>query len=154
MRAFIKEAEEKGPVTSSVFSGPADRGSEYGGLPFYGIHVVEMALALNGAGVVSVDAVENQKNIVATLAYADGRIVTLNFLGDAAYVFHMLAFGKQGHVGRALDAGTCYKDGLDVVLSMVRTGKMPLTPKELLEPVLILDSIDKSLVSGKAVSIA
>lgn len=153
MQAFIKEAEAAGPVSVSVFSGPADRKSEYGGLPFYGIHTVELAQALNGAGVVSVRALENNKNVVATLTYADGRVVTLNFMGEAAYVFHMLAFGKNGHVGRALDAGTCYKDGLEIVLSMVKTGKAPLTRNELLEPVLILDAIEKSLGNGGVVRI-
>lgn len=154
MIGFKKEAEEKGPVRSAVFSGPADRRSEYGGLPFYGIHVVEMAQALLGTGVESVHAVENAKNTVATLCYGDGRIMTLNFLGDAAYVFHMLAFGKQGWVGRALDASTCYRDGLEVVLSMVRTGAMPLGRQELLEPVLVLAGIERSLTSGQSVQIA
>jgi len=153
MLAFVKEAEEVGPVSLSVFSGPADRQSEYGGLPFYGIHTVELAQALNGPGVISVHAVENKKNIVATLMYEDGRVTVLNFLGDAAYVFHMLAFGKKGHVGRALDAGTCYKDGLEIVLAMVRTGKRPLERNELLEPVLILDAIERSLGTGKAVRV-
>jgi len=154
MVAFVKEAHEKGPITSAVFSGPADRQSEYGGLPFYGIHLVEMMQALHGPGIVSVQAVEHRKNVVATLCYGDDRIATLNFLGNAAYVFHMLAFGKQGWVGRALDAGTCYRDGLEVVLSMVRTGKMPLRREELLEPVLVLAGIERSLTSGEPAELA
>jgi predicted dehydrogenase len=154
MLAFKKEADDKGPVRSAVFSGPADRESEYGGLPFYGVHLVEMAQALLGTGVERVHAAENKKNLVATLHYDDGQVMTLNFLGDAAYVFHMLAFGKQGWVGRALDSGTCYFDGLQVVLSMVRTGTMPLSREELLEPVLVLAGVERSLGSGQAVKIA
>lgn len=154
MLGFKKEADEKGPVKSAVFSGPADRGSEYGGLPFYGVHIVEMAQALLGTGVGSVHAVENKKNIVATLHYEDGRVMILNFLGDAAYVFHMLAFGKQGWVGRPLDASTCYRDGLETVLSMVRSGTKPLSREELLEPVLVLAGVERSLKLGQMVKIA
>ncbi len=150
---FIAEAKEKGPISSAVMTGPADRESEYGGLPFYGIHIVEMMQALYGPGVKTVRAVEQQKTIVAIVQYDDERIMTLNFVGDASYVFHMLAFGKEGWVGRALDAGSCYKDGLEVVLEMVRTGDMPLDREALLEPVMTLDAIEKSLATGNAVNL-
>jgi len=153
MRGFVKDMGEKGKITSAVFSGPADRKSEYGGLPFYGIHTVEMMEALHGAGVKRVHAVEREKTIVVTAEYEDDRIVTLNFLGDAAYVFHMLAFAKDGWISRALDASTCYRDGLEVVLGMVRTGTVPLAAKELFEPVAILTGIEKSLATGRAVDI-
>jgi predicted dehydrogenase len=154
MLDFKKEMDDLGPTSSAVFSGPADRESEYGGLPFYGIHIAEMMQALYGPGVKSVSAVENGKNIVATLGYEGGRVGTLNFLGDASYVFHMLAFGKDGWAGRALDASTCYRDGLEVVLKMVESGNRPLTNEALLEPVLVLEAIESSLSSGNTVNLA
>jgi hypothetical protein len=114
-----------------------------------------MMEALHGAGARRIRAVEHGKTIVATVEYPDDRIVTLNFLGDASYVFHMLAFGKKGWTGCALDASTCYRDGLEVVLEMVRTGKWPLDRNELFEPVAILRAIEDSLRGGgKAVEIA
>jgi predicted dehydrogenase len=152
MVAFINEANEVGPISSGVLTGPADRASEYGGLPFYGVHIVEMMQALYGPGVRSVHAVEQGKTIVATVVF-DDRIMTLNFIGDASYVFHMLAFGKSGWVGRALDAGSCYKDGLEVVLEMVKTGKWPIGREELLEPVKTLEAIEKSLDTGTTVEL-
>lgn len=153
MISFKAEMNEKGPVRAAVFSGPADRQSEYDGLPFYGVHIIEMMQALYGAGVKSVAASENQKNIVATLSYADGEVGVLNFLGDVSPGFNMLAFGKNGWSGRGLDASTCYRDGLEVVMEMVKTGKWPLTPEELLEPVRVLEAIDESLNTGKRVSL-
>ena len=153
MLAFVKEAEETAPFNFSSFAGPADRQSEYGGLPFYGVHIVEMMAALNGSGVKSVHAVENGKNITASVTYESGKLVTLNFLGDSSYVFHMSVFGKEGWKSRALDSGTCYKDGLELVLEMVRTGNWPLSREELLEPVLVLTAIEQSLVTGKSVDI-
>ncbi len=153
MLAFKAEMDSLGPVASAVFSGPADRKSEYDGLPFYGVHIIEMMQALYGAGIKTVTASETGKNIVATLGYADGRVGTVNFLGDAKYVFHMLAFGKEGWAGRALDASTCYRDGLEVVLKMVETGSWPLSPEELLEPVRVLEAIEQSLNTGKGVAL-
>ena len=151
MLSFRSEMDKLGPIASAVFSGPADRQSEYGGLPFYGIHIAEMLQALVGTGVESVCANENGKNIAATLNYADGKLAVLNFLGEASYVFHMLAFAKDGWNGRALDASTCYQDGLEVVLDMVKTGKRPLTDEELLEPVRVLEAIEESLTSGGSI---
>ena len=156
MLDFVAETKEKGPAPSAIFSGPADRESEYSGLPFYGVHIVEMMQAFQGVGVQTVHAVERGKSIVATLTYGDDRTAVLNFLpqGQVAYVFHMLAFCRDGWVGRALDAGSCYKDGLEVVLEMVRTRTMPLSREELLETVATLAAIERSLVTGKAVDTA
>lgn len=152
MLSFKQEAGEL-EITSAVFSGPADRESEYGGLPFYGVHIAEMMQALYGPGVRSVSATQHEKNIVATLHYEGGQMGTLNFLGDASYVFHMLAFGKKGWIGRALDASTCYRDGLEVVLEMVRSGKRPLSNAALMEPVRVLEAIEESLDSGSLVTL-
>jgi predicted dehydrogenase len=152
MLSFKQEADEL-EITSAVFSGPADRESEYGGLPFYGVHIAEMMQALYGPGVRSVSATQHEKNIVAALHYEGGQMGTLNFFGDASYVFHMLAFGKKGWTGRALDASTCYRDGLEVVLEMVRSGKRPLSNAALMEPVRVLEAIEESLNSGSLVTL-
>ena len=154
MRAFIEEAKAFGNVPFTSFTGPADRQSEYGGLPFYGVHIAELMAEMNGSGVRSVYAVENNKTVVATVRYESDKTSTLNFLGNASYVFHMSAFGEEGFAARKLDAGSCYKDGLEVVLEMVRSGKPPLSREELLEPVLVLTAIEQSLVAGKSVDIA
>ena len=154
MRTFVQEANEVGPFHFSSFAGPADRQSEYGGLPFYGVHIAEMMAALNGSGVKSVHAVENRETISASVVYEDDKTVTLNFLGKATYVFHMSVFGENGWKARALDSGTCYKDGMEIVLDMVNTGKWPLTKRELMESVLVLTAVEQSLVTGKSVDVA
>ncbi len=154
MRAFVEEAREFGEIPFTSFTGPADRQSEYGGLPFYGVHIAELMGQMNGPGVRSVYAVENNKTIVATVRYSTDRTSTLSFLGNAKYVFHMAAFGEKGYSSRQLDASTCYKNGLEVALEMVRSGKQPLSREELLEPVLVLTAIEQSLVTGKPVDIA
>jgi predicted dehydrogenase len=154
MRAFIDEAKAGGPIHMATMSGPADRQSEYGGLPFYGVHIAEMLQELVGTGVHSVHAVQNNQSIVATVTYYDDVIATLSFLGNTNYVFHMGSFGEKGHVARPLDAGSCYRDGLDVVLKMLETGEAPLNREQLLEPVKVMTAIDQSLITGKSVDIS
>ncbi len=102
-RAYGDGMAQAGPVKYAAYLGPCTRKNDYGGIIFYGIHVVELMLHFHGADVVSVDAVENppgadKSNISAACRYADGALVTLGLLGDGAYMFHMLGVGSEGIV--------------------------------------------------------
>lgn len=150
---FIKKTEEIAPLTAGVSAGPADAEEhrQYGGLPFYGIHAVELMLATFGYEVESLLAAERQKNILVSVKYRDGALVALYFLGNASYVFHLVAYGKEGHLENVVDASTCYADGLKVFLKMIETGKPPLSGNELIAPVRILEAVEQSLSAGKEI---
>lgn len=153
MRDFIASLANAGSLTAGMSSGPADRYSEYDGIFFYGIHAVEMMNAVWGYGCKSVTAVENGKNIQAVCAFDDGAMVTLNLLGDAKYVFHVAAFGTEGHGEYTVDSGTCYHDGLKIIVETMTTGKWPLTREQLLEPVKILLALELSLKEQRTVAL-
>ncbi len=140
-----------GTLTAGVSTGPADLESEYGGIFFYGIHAVELMNAVWGYGCRSVAAVAHDKNVMATCKLADGAIVVLNMLGAAKYVFHLVAFGKDGWKDYVVDSATCYYDGMQVFMETLRTGKWPFTRDQLLEPVKILAALDKSLKENREV---
>ncbi|HRK35486.1 MAG TPA: Gfo/Idh/MocA family oxidoreductase [Candidatus Hydrogenedentes bacterium] len=150
--ASLPGAVEK-PVTG-MSAGPAEIDSEYDGLPFYGVHTVEMMLATFGYGVESVTAVEQNKNVMATCRYKSGPVVTLNFLYHAAYVFHVTVYGTKGYSSHAVDSGDSYYQGMKVIMETLRTGKWPLTPEQLLEPVQVLSATLKSLAEKREVALS
>jgi len=147
--AGLKDAIDT-PV-AGVSTGPADIDSEYDGLVFYGIHTVELMHATWGYGVTSVTAVENNKFIMAVCKFSAGPIVTLNFLYREPYIFHLSAFGKKGFSDHKVDSATSYSEGLKVIMEMMRTGKWPLTPQQLLEPIQVLAAVNKSLAEKREV---
>jgi predicted dehydrogenase len=153
---YVNDIQAKlGPLAGGMSTGPADLASEYGGVFFYGIHAVEMMNVVWGYGCDSVTATEHNKNCLAVCTFKTGATVTVNLLhGDnAQYVFHVVAFGKEGWKDHLVDSSTCYYDGMQVFMETLRTGKWPLTRDQLLEPVQILAAIEKSLREKRAVKL-
>lgn len=154
LTAYVKSLDETaGRLTTGVSTGPADVNSEYGGIFFYGIHAVEVMNTVWGYGCESVQAVAHNGNVMAACKFANGSLVTLNLLGNATYVFHVLAFGKKGWKAHTIEGATYYFESLKVILDMMRTGHWPLTRDQLLEPVRILTAIDRSLKEEREVRV-
>jgi predicted dehydrogenase len=151
---LAKALQQIGPITAGTLTGPCDIASEYGGLFFYGVHVVELMLALFGTGVKSVQATTHKGNTVGIVRYKTDRIVTLNLLYNAQYVFHILAFGKQGWKAHLPDGAGLYPQGLRLFLKMVKTGERPFSDAELLEPVQIMAALQQSLATGQEVALS
>ncbi|MDZ4860997.1 MAG: Gfo/Idh/MocA family oxidoreductase [Candidatus Hydrogenedentes bacterium] len=150
--ASLKGAVET-PV-SGLSTGPAEIDSEYDGLIFYGIHAVELMLAAWGYGVTSVTATEHNKNVMAVCRFKTGPIVTLHFLYKAAYVFHLTMYGSKGYSTHAVDSSTSYYEGMKVIMETLRTGKWPLTPEQLLEPIQVMAATMKSLSEKREVQLS
>jgi predicted dehydrogenase len=144
--AFMADVEERvGPLTAGVSTGPADVNSEYGGIFFYGIHAVELMNTVWGYGCRSVCASAHNGNISAACKLESGALVTLNLLGNASSVFHLAAHGPKGWLASPVDAGTSYIQGMRVIIDTLRLNEWPLTRDQLLEPVKILNAIQRSL---------
>ena len=75
----IKNAVENGSrigkIKSAMLNFPAELTNEYGGLYFYGAHLVEMTLAAFGYNPKSVVATEQNENVVAVLKYDNYQII-------------------------------------------------------------------------------
>ncbi|MGC8971399.1 MAG: Gfo/Idh/MocA family protein [bacterium] len=144
----------KGPLTAGFVCGPADINSEYQGIFFYGVHIVELCQEIFGSGVERVIAVNNNNNIAITLTYPDDRIVELLMLGNAVYTFTISAFGKNGWSywdGRQTTSPYYY--GLLKFLEMIKTSKLPIDYDDMLEVVKVLKAIEVSYLSGSEVYI-
>lgn len=152
-RQYIQKLKKISPVTAGISCGPADLRSEYGGIFFYGVHTVELMLATFGSGVESITAQENRGNVTAIAKYRDDKIITLQFLGNAKYVFQIIAYGKGGWSEHVVDFSTCYYEGLKVFLNMIRRKKLPISFPEMLESVAILTAVEESLKKGETVKL-
>jgi predicted dehydrogenase len=145
---FLKTMKSAEKLVSGSIKGPASLQNEYGGLPFYGVHVTELLAAIFGYGVRQVNATEHRGNVHATAIYDDERMVNLQFLSNSTHDFHVTTHGLKGWGEYRIDTAGCYKYGLDLVLEMIRNKKRPLTDDQLLETVCVTDSVVKSYKRG------
>ncbi|MCC6145021.1 MAG: Gfo/Idh/MocA family oxidoreductase [Candidatus Hydrogenedentes bacterium] len=151
---FLQKLQaDAGPLKTGNVAGPCDPASEYGGVFFYGIHVVELMNATFGYGCDEVEAVSHGDTILVNCKYPDGKLVALHLMHNTKYVFHITAFGEKDFGAHTVDSSTSYYDGLKVILHTMKTGEWPLTADQLLEPVRILAAIDRSLKEGGSVRI-
>ena len=74
----IKEQlESMGKINHVVSFGPVELNSKYGGIFFYGVHMVEPLLFWFGENVSRVRVSKNGEKATASLAYKDGKLVTM-----------------------------------------------------------------------------
>ncbi|NUR89739.1 MAG: Gfo/Idh/MocA family oxidoreductase [Nonomuraea sp.] len=145
--AMRERLEPLGEIRSVIATGPVQRESPYGGLAFYGIHPVEMALALlpapEGEPVVSV-----LPGAVLAAARAGDAHAAVNLVerdADGAVPFAIQVTGTRGVLAEQLALGKGYTlPALRVFLDMVRTGEQPLDDAELLAPVRMLAAITRA----------
>jgi len=146
--ALAARAAELGPLRSVTATGSADEASEYGGIFFYGIHPVDVALRLapGPLGEVRVDRVG--ESIVASATAGDAR-VTVNLIKpgpEEPVPFHALAVGRGGIAARELPVdGNYLAPGIALFLDMVEGTAAPLSRAELLRPIEFLEGIDRAL---------
>ena len=156
--SLFKLAEEKGtPVTSSSalrfaveLEAERQRFSDLGALSsvvsvgpgewyYYGVHAVEQLYALVGPGVEWVQRLTWPDRDVAILSYADGPTAVVQTLRDAAYCFHLTAYGANGlHAVQISDSNGFYGAQMRAAVAMARTGKPPIEPQETLELLAVL----------------
>ncbi|MFH0964181.1 MAG: Gfo/Idh/MocA family oxidoreductase [Planctomycetota bacterium] len=153
-QALAKEIRKQGRLVALSLTGPCDIRSKYGGVFFYGIHQVEVALELMGTDVREVKATRHHGNAIATLAFGSGALASLQFLKDAAYKFQATAACEKAVFSAPIEADNDpYLLGTRTWLTMARTGKMPYTFEELLAPVAVMAAIERSIRTGRAVRV-
>lgn len=148
-RRFQRKLEPLGRLITGSISG-ANHGAgappqAYGGLPFYGCHVVELMGELFGTGVVSVQASRHGTHILATARFDDERVVNLQFLGDVEPAWHVTAYAAKGSAHYQVDTRDCYRRAMGVILRMARTGRRPLSDEQMLQSVRVMEMIAEAL---------
>ena len=145
----IKEQlESMGKINHIVSFGPADLNSKYGGIFFYGVHMVEPMLFWFGDNVNRVRVSENGNKATASLAYDDGKLVTMMF-SNIAHGWDTFVETEEGIIKLTsrIEKSDPSKNYVDMV-EMFRTGKEPRSHKSILAGVAVLEAIEKSVLSG------
>lgn len=154
-RRFKKSLAGAGKTLAGALYGPCDIRSEYGGVFFYGIHQVAMALEAFGYNVGSTLVAKSGGDATGQLIYPDGLVVTLNFIRSGCKGFHITAVGEKRSMHKALarDADP-FSASLKKIAAMFKTGKEPETHERLLAPIAVLEALGKSVKSGRVAKVA
>lgn len=145
----ISQVHAAGPVTQVLRTGTADFESEYGGIFFYGVHVVEPLLYMFGEDIREVKVTRNGKQGTAALRYASGLFATL--------VFKTKAYGWETYIetgDKWMELKTRVEE-LDpplnyvAMVEMFRTGREPRTHQSILNGISVLEALEQSGQTGK-----
>lgn len=142
-----------GNVSGGCINFPGDLESEYGGIFFYGSHLIEMMLSVFGYDVKSVTAKTiAPKNSSVIVKYED-KMVTLAF-NNLCSSYYVTVYGDKKVCSQEVDISFIYKLGFAKFVEMLKTNKMPLSFDDLVKPVYILNAIQKSLDEDREVQIS
>lgn len=155
---FLQAARQLEGVRTGNYSGPATRRNPYGGVLFYAIHSIEMMLMTQGTGVQWVQALEGPAvddngngTMVATCAWQDGMVATIELTVDAKYAFRATALGRKEVHSVTLDISDCYAEGLKQILAVLRGASSPVSATEMIEAIQIGAAVELSISEERRV---
>lgn len=133
-------------VRLAQLAGPCDFGSPHGG-PFHAApRLIELALGLLGERVIALRAARVRGAVAVDLVWERDVIGMLGYVKDADPAFRASLFGPSGSVSREVvvddDAVTAV---LSRVVDMFESGRAPLGARRLLQPVVLVHAIVRSL---------
>lgn len=143
MKHQIEAMSEIGQV---VMYGPCDIESPYGGVFFYGPHLVEPIIYLFGLEVEKVRMTDNGKNSSAQLIYKNGMPVTLIFTKNYKWQLFVSTGDALKEISSRLDSKVPGKNDVDMV-NMFKTGKEPRSHESILTGIAVLEALERSLTS-------
>ncbi len=143
-----KQVEEAGQMNHIVCFGPVDIDSQWGGVFFYGVHLVDTLSTLFGDfNIEKVRVTRNGKKAVADLAFKNGMLATLIFMTQT-YAFKYMAETKKGII--ELKSTVVKEKGKPEIayvkmVEMFRTGVEPRTHQSILYSMSVLEALERSV---------
>jgi predicted dehydrogenase len=143
------KAEMLGQIKNLVVFGPADIESPWGGIFFYGVHMVDQILYMFGGNVEKVRVSKKGNVATGTLLFNNGMIATLVFLTQGRNRI-IYAESDKGVIEltsdvQESDPPKAYAD----MVEMFRTGKEPRSHERILYGIAVLEALEKSVTSDK-----
>uniref|UniRef100_UPI0032171707 Gfo/Idh/MocA family protein n=1 Tax=uncultured Draconibacterium sp. TaxID=1573823 RepID=UPI0032171707 len=148
-----KQVEQLGEFNNVVRYGPVELDSKYGGVFFYGVHILQPLMFMFGEDIEKVRIARNGSRGSANLLFKSGLYATLVFT-NLSYGWSTFVETKNGVVQlksqvEEPDPGKAYVD----MVNMFRTGKEPRSHQSILNGVAVLEALEKSAVSEKWVNV-
>ena len=149
-----EDIADMGRVVSVVTTGPCDVESEWGGVFFYGIHQVDMAVRLLDNDVTHAQVNLGEHNHTGTLYSSSGSVSTLNLFTQGHSAFHVSVICEKGRVDRVIGYDeNPYLGGTSAFCDMFKTGNTDETRESMLKPVAVLEALEKSIVQGEKIEV-
>jgi predicted dehydrogenase len=138
-----------GQIRQVIRTGTVDLDSEYGGIFFYGIHIVEPLMYMFGEDIQEVKVTRNGKYGNAGLKFSSGLFATLIFK-EKAYGWETFVEtdDKFFELKSRVEENDPPKNYADMV-EMFRTGKEPRSHQSILNGVSVLEALEKSAETEK-----
>jgi predicted dehydrogenase len=138
-----------GEINNVVRYGSADIESPYGGIFFYGVHLVQPLMYMFGDDIKVVKINKYGKKAGAVLIFESGLQANLVF-SSLHYGWETFVETKKGVVElksrvQETNPERCYRD----LVGMFRTGKEPLSHASILKYVAVLEAMEKSALNEK-----
>lgn len=136
-------------INQVIRYGPVDLESKYGGIFFYGAHIVQPLLYLFGDNVQKVQVHQNGKNSSASLVFKDGMLATLVFT-TKKYGWSTYIETEEGIIPLKsnIEEQKPDKNYIDMV-KMFKTGQEPRSHASIIYCVAVLEALEKSVASGQ-----
>lgn len=141
-----KQVETMGEISHVVFSGPVDLESPYGGVFFYGVHLVQPLMYIFGDDIQKVRITRIGKNATASMIFGNGMLATLIFK-NLSYSWGRFVETKNGTIElkSRVEESNPAKNYTDMV-EMFRTGKEPRSHESILKCVAVLEALEQSAI--------
>ncbi|MCK4967365.1 Gfo/Idh/MocA family oxidoreductase [bacterium] len=142
MKAQVSSIEN---IQHIIFYGPANVTSEYGGISFYGVHVVQRLLYIFGEDIERLRVSKYGNKVTATLIFKSGYFATIIFASRKWGEFLLTDKGliKLEPRIKEKDPAKAYRD----MVEMFRTGKEPRSHESILKCMAVLEALEKSVIS-------
>lgn len=142
-----QQLETLGDINHVVRYGPVDLDSEYGGVFFYGVHILQPLMVMFGEDIQRVKITRQGKKGSASLVFRSGLYATLIFK-NLSYGWETFVETKKGLVelkSRVPESepGKMYTD----MVEMFRTRIEPRSHQSILTEVAVLEALEKSALS-------
>lgn len=144
-----KQLKGMGKINQVVRYGPVKLDSEYGGIFFYGAHIVQPLLYMFEDNVEKVQVHQNGENSSASLVFKNGMLATLIFT-TKKYGWETYVETNEGIVQlkSTEPEKTPRKNYVDMV-TMFQTGVQPRSHQSIIHGVAVLEALEKSVANGK-----
>lgn len=147
-RALIEALPGIGELQALTVTGAADRGSEYGGIFFYGIHCADLVQAVHPGE--PTDLTTEVTDAMVCVRYRVGEVFCqLNLVrpdGDARVPFHIEAVGRAGILSSDIALGPDYcEPGITAFLDMLTSKQPPVPLDEIRQPIQVLSQVAQAL---------
>jgi len=144
-----QQVESMGEINHVVRFGPVDLDSEYGGVFFYGVHILQPLMVMFGEDIQRVKITRDGKKGSASLVFKSGLYATLIFK-NVARGWETFVETKTGLV--ELKSRVPESDPIKMytdIVEMFRTRIEPRSHQSILTEVAVLEALEKSALSEK-----